>query len=184
MNGTIEDRYFEWLYSHVASVANRDPSHSYWSLARVLHSTEFTWSVRNDENRQHDGINLRREFVQEWGISRDEMFWMSLGCSMFEMLVGVSNRLAFLSDGFPGLPSSIGQWFWVLMKNLELSRHSDDLFEISIHEEVNEVLARVINRDYEPNGHGGLFPLRYPVCDQRRVELWDQMNAYLVERVE
>jgi hypothetical protein len=39
---------------------------------------------------------------------------------------------------------------------------------------------RVINRTYGPDGSGGLFPLHKPhILDQRRVELWYQMQYYL-----
>ena len=38
-----------------------------------------------------------------------------------------------------------------------------------------------INRQYEANGEGGLFPLKGVCEDQREVEIWYQMNAYLYE---
>jgi hypothetical protein len=44
---------------------------------------------------------------------------------------------------------------------------------------VDEILERVIGRTYRPDGRGGFFPLRYAEKDQREVELWYQLNAYV-----
>jgi hypothetical protein len=46
---------------------------------------------------------------------------------------------------------------------------------------VKSILERVKNRDYETDGHGGLFPLRNPPEDQRQVELWYQMGHWMAE---
>ena len=48
--------------------------------------------------------------------------------------------------------------------------------------DAEEVLDAVIFRNYEYDGRGGLFPLRYPDRDQRDEELWSQLNAYLLEQ--
>lgn len=175
MNGTINDRYFEWLYSKVAMVRNRNPARSYWELTRVLFSTEYTWFVPNDDNRVEDGKLLRLEYIDEHGDEGVDDLWMDLGCSYLEMLIALGGRLAFESEG------SAGQWFWKLMSNLELHTYTDDIFEISIKEEVEEALERVSMRTYAADGDGGLFPLKRPSQDQRDVELWYQMSSYLLE---
>jgi hypothetical protein len=64
--------------------------------------------------------------------------------------------------------------------NLELNPYNDRDGVDEAH--VTETLDRVIYRNYESNGHGGFFPLEDPDEDQRRVELWYQLNAYLNER--
>jgi hypothetical protein len=93
---------------------------------------------------------------------------------MLEMLVGLSRRLSIQGGGEPR------EWFWHLIENLELEEYND---ETPIPQrEVDEVLERVIWRLYKKNGRGGLFPLRRTTDDQRRVELWRQLNAYLLER--
>jgi len=100
---------------------------------------------------------------------------MSLGCSFLEMLVALSRRLAFQEEREPR------DWFWEMMDNLGLAKHTDD-YDYS-EEEVNDILDRVIWRTYYTNGEGGLFPLRHASADQRHIELWYQMCAYLLERV-
>lgn len=98
----------------------------------------------------------------------------SPGCSFLEMMIAISHRLSFETDRRPKW------WFWHLMKNLGLENYSDDM--PFTQDEVDETLDRVIWRTYSPDGKGGLFPLEDPQHDQRQVELWYQLNAYLLER--
>lgn len=174
-SGTVYDQYFEWLYSQVASVRNRNPARSYWKLLRQFYTTRFYWSIRNDDNRAADGVDLRYEFLLEKDIGDPDPYWLELDCSVLEMLVALSRRVSFESSGTPSA------WFWKLVQNLELSRYTDDIHEISIGEEVDEVLDRLLSRKYERNGVGGLFPLRTDHGDQTRVEIWYQMSNYLLE---
>lgn len=175
MNGTIDDRYFEWLYSNIASVRNRNPTRSYWELTRTLYTTEFTWFVPNDDNRIMDGQALRQEFIDSYGPDEVDYSWLEMGCSFLEMLIALGRRASFESKGSPG------DWFWLMIKNLGLIDYSDDIFEVSIFEEVKEALERINQRTYEADGRGGLFPLRNPREDQRRVEIRYQLAAYLLE---
>lgn len=42
-----------------------------------------------------------------------------------------------------------------------------------------DCVTRLLNRDYEPNGKGGLFIIQDCEQDLREVEIWYQMNWYL-----
>lgn len=174
--GTVYDQYFEWLYGLVASVRNRNPERGYWNLLRMMHSTEFTWSVPNDDNRWADGVDLRHEWILTKEIQDPDQDWLELGCSVLEMLISLARRVAFESSG------TSREWFWKLVQNLELKRYTDDIYEISIEEEVAETLDRLVHRTYDYSGQGGLFPLRRPERDQRRIEIWYQMSDYLLEK--
>jgi hypothetical protein len=46
---------------------------------------------------------------------------------------------------------------------------------------VDYVLDRFLDRDYEPDGRGGLFRVKHTDEDLRFVEIWYQMNWYLDE---
>lgn len=178
MHNTLDNLYIEWLYKKFASVRNRNPATSYWELARFLYAKRFIWRVSNDDNRVADGIDLRYEFLDTVRRAPDPLEvqdWLELECSMLEMLVALCLRIANEAEG------SQSQWFWQLMRNLEIDRYSDDIWEISIEEEVEEVVDRINNRTYSRDGHGGLFPLRRARRDQRKVELWFQKEAYLLE---
>ncbi len=174
MNVPIDELYFRWLYGQVGSLEERNPSRTYWELLRLLYIKPFIYIIENDDNRAHDGLDLRREFIDQEGISEVEISWMQLHCSMLELLIGLSRRLAFEDGGEPYL------WFWQLIENLGLEQYNDNT-RIPVSR-INNILDRVINRTYNRKGHGGLFPLNHTKIDQRDVELWYQLNEYLIER--
>ncbi len=170
----LDELYLEWLYRQVGAVGNPDPSASYWKLFKLLYEKEFIWQVLNDDNRAEDGRFLRQEFIAQEELVIDDPYWARLGCGMLEMLIALSRRLAFEGDGFSR------DWFWELINNLGLYDYRDG--RRFPERRINQILDDLIWRTYEPNGRGGLFPLRYPQEDQRDVEIWYQLNAYLLER--
>lgn len=172
MTGTLDDLYLTWLYSQVGDVKEHNKSKTYWKLLRRMYQNEFVHLIPNDDNRYEDGRELRREWIDEENINVDENWW-ALGCSFLEMLIALSRRLAFEGDGHPET------WFWHLIDNLDLMDCTD---RVRFHMgEVDEIIDRVVYRTYAPDGVGGLFPLRHARRDQRDVELWYQMQAYLIE---
>lgn len=164
----LEEQYFRWLYSQVGSTTRR----AHWNLLRQLHQKEFVWVVANDDNRLEDGRDLRYEFRQETHQELDHD-WLDEGCSMLEMFVGICRRLEFESG------MSTREWFWILLENLHLQDFTDD--HEGFEQDVDEILDTVIWRTYAEDGTGGLFPLRDPEEDQRYVEIWYQLSAYLQE---
>ena len=170
MSEPLDELYFQWLYSQVGNTEARNPRATYWRLLRVLYKKEFLWFVPNDDNRIQDGKDLRLEFAD--GLSIDAG-WMDMPCSMLELLIALSRKLSFEADGKPRM------WFWVMLENIGLD-NKPDAHEFS-EEMVDAVLTRVIFRNYDYSGAGGLFPLKEPERDQREVELWYQMCAYVLE---
>lgn len=178
MDEPLDEQYLKWLYHQVASIRLRNSTRTYWSLLRHLFTKEYVWLVPNDDNRVEDGRDLREEFVKECEVIPDSA-WLGIGCSMLEMLIGLSRRLAFEAEG------ESRDWFWLLLENLDLKQFSDYVYSDrnpAVREYVDSVLERVIWRTYDGDGSGGLFPLMYPDTDQRHVELWYQLSAYLLER--
>lgn len=174
MDEPLDEIYLRWLYSQTGSVRIRNPRKTYWNLLRLLYKKEFIWIIPNDDNRVEDGRDLRYEFIDAEEIESVDIEWMHMGCSVLEMLIGLSRRLSFEAEGEPRV------WFWHLMNNLGLSIYTDDTTISEDH--INEVFDGVIWRTYEPDGYGGLFPLNRPERDQRDVELWYQLSAYIQER--
>lgn len=169
----LDELYLQWLYGQVADVRQKAPSKSYWRLFKQLYTTEFVWWVPNDDNRVEDGKQLRYIFLHELGLTTVDRNWMDMGCSFLEMLIALSGRLEFESE------DSAENWFWHLLHVLDLDIYTDNL-QIP-HEDVEDTLMRVIHRTYRKDGHGGLFPLRHPHEDQTEIEIWAQLNAYLME---
>lgn len=174
----LDEAYFVWLYSQIGSVEKRNLSRTYWKLLRLLYRKEFSWddeTMEKDGNRAQDGKDLRRRFLEETDVVNDESGWLEMGCSMLELLIGLALRLEFTSG------SDRAVWFWEMIANLGLTECTDaDPPDEHI---IEHVLNKVIDRDYLPNGAGGLFPLNTDNVDQRGVELWYQANAYLLERI-
>lgn len=172
----LDRRYFDWLYSQVGSVKDRVRTRTYWSLARQLFQTEFVWFVPNDDNRLKDGQALRPEFLASVGIPPENVDWMNSGCSVLEMLLGLSRRAS--EEAYSGGPAD---WFWHLIDNLGIKFNDFD-YNGDVEAHIAGVLNDLIFRQYKPDGRGGLFPLKEPRQDQRHVELWYQLNTYLLER--
>lgn len=170
--GSLDDRYLVWLYDIVADAKTRRGSRTFWELFEKLYSIEFVWFVPNDDNRAADGRELRTE----WTTAFEEdvpQEWLSLGCNFLEMLIGLSRRLAFETDG------KEASWFWHLIDNLGLRGFNDRVqFD---DEEVEEIVNAVIWRTYDRHGNGGLFPLPNSANDQRQVEIWYQLSEYLLQ---
>ena len=174
MSVLLDEEYLVWLYSQIGSVKLRNRLKSHWSLARQLFKTEFVWFVPNDDNRIEDGRDLRYEFLEANGLEAPRE-WLEMGCSMLELLIGLSRVLSFETGGEPRV------WFWHMIEMLDLHQYNDRVYDAKAEEKIDEALNRVIFRTYEPSGRGGLFPLRRPQRDQREVELWYQLSAYLLE---
>lgn len=166
----LDELYFKWLYEQVA-----DSFPSYWKLLKLLYTKEFVWFVPNDDNRIEDGRDLRYEFVDQFKNENPDQGWMRLGCSFLELLIGLSRRFSFECEGEPR------EWFWHILKNINLHDYDDD--KTLPIQDIDDILDRVIWRTYKHNGVGGLFPLVEPCQDQREIELWYQLSAYILERI-
>ena len=176
-----EQDYFQWL-CELVQIDKIDKS--YWLLAGDLHKTPFYSIVRMDENRAADGIELRDVYESEMGLNRrvldDE------DCSVLEMIIALAMKMDYqTADVDPDtIDTGIGTiyWFWDMIDNLGLTKFDDDsYYENGGTKAVHDILERFLRRKYTINGIGGLFPLVEYDRDQRKVELWYQMSAYLFE---
>jgi len=158
--------YYEWLIEKIAIPNGK----SYLGLFEVMHNTEFQWTIPNDDNRIQDAIDLRGHFLN----GRKKTINLE-GATLLEVLVSLSQKLAFTADGAPR------KWAWKLLKNLRLTNMSDPLNPEMIRQ-INDKLDALIWRTYQYNGRGGFFPLQHPEEDQTKVEIWYQMNKYVIER--
>lgn len=177
MTGHLDELYFNWLYSQVASPRVRSKTRRYWSLLEIMHRREFIWLIPNDDNRAQDGKDLRREFLQSTGVpvSSVDEDWLALGCSVLEMMVVVARMAAFESDG------RADDWFWIICQNLNIHNYSDAVMSDREAVIVEDILDDLVWRRYRPDGRGGMFPLNNPDKDQTRVEIWYQLCSYILE---
>jgi hypothetical protein len=169
--------YLQWLIESFvedpAFVGFRDP---YEILYRQMHRKAYYFIVDYDENRAADGVYLRDMYLDLF--DRGEV--PQGPCSFLEFLIGVSMRLSgMLADGEP-LP--VSQYFWELLNRLGLNEFTDELYrEDATQFQVDAIMVDFMDRRYDRCGKGGLFPLTPPCRDQRKVEVWYQMNSYLLQ---
>lgn len=170
--------YFEWLKGQVEYFTEIG---EYDFLFKRLHSREFYALIQNDQNRYGDGIALRDEY---YGFYPDSAGYIFDGpCSFLEFLIALSRRMSFIcSKSDEDLTADC---FWQLIANLGLATMTDiDYLAEGGDMVVDQAIDRVLQRNYSPNGVGGLFPMENARHDQRNVEIWYQMNQYITERME
>jgi hypothetical protein len=173
-SASVDEEYFNWLYKQVWRASDPLPERSNRLLAEQLHTKPFRWYVDNDDNRAADGVELRLRFLDETK-KRAPRDWLELDCSVLEMIIALAGRTAFNSYG------TTDEWAAQLLTNLGILRFTDAVYNHVVMNEVDEVLETLLDRTYSPDGVGGLFPLRMSRLDQRRVELWNQMQSYVIE---
>lgn len=172
MSSGLDSEYLTWLESQVPVRSNKRRSYS--RLLEQMYCKEFAWFVPNDDNRAEDGRDLRLRFRDETDTKLDSD-WANLGCSMLELVLSLAGHLSFELGG------GVDRWFWQLIDNIGLANCTDD--SPFLPEAVDNALERVIWRTYHRDGRGGLFPLKEASEDQREVELWYQLSAYVLERL-
>ena len=160
--------YFLWLTNKI-----RLKDHT--ELRRFienLSSVPFYSLISFDDNRALDGLQFRDSFKYETLLEPP-----SGECSVLEVLIGIAERMAYiLYDPDLENEDQIHIWFWELIHNLRINKNDNYM-------ENMDKIYLWLNRRYSENGDGGLFPLQNPIENQREVELWHKMQAYLNEKL-
>ena len=168
--------YFDWL----CDLVEINGTDSYYILAKEMFNIPFRPGAGNDINRVMDGQDLRQEFVMD--TNYPDYSAIDIYCSLFEMIIALAKRMDFELCRTDDDYDRTSECFWEMMRNLGLNEYSDDRFEYQeAFTSVRDILNRLNDRSYKRNGEGGLFPLRNATRDQRKVELWYQMQSYIGE---
>ena len=174
MHDRVNNEYFEWLVNLVCG-ERFSRNISFRKLLSHLHLIEFTYIIPMDANRAEDGINMRYRYA----LHKDDMrlmHYLDGPCSVLEMITALAVRCEESIMDDPCVGNRTQQWFWGMIVNLGLGSMSDDCFDRKI---VDDIIGRFLNRDYEPNGRGGLFTIRNCRNDLRDIEIWYQLCWYL-----
>ncbi len=180
--------YFNWLI-HRVSLDDLD-GRSYTHLAYLLHSIEFYWSNELDENREKDGIYLRHfwfDIINEEADARDDpRLIFSFGalsgpCSVLEMLVALAIRIEndIMQEDDKGDRSPV--WMWYMLGNLDLLGFDDEHIFDTTDQYVAGIVTKMLDRKYDRDGRGSLFPLYARKGDRREVDIWWQAQHWLAE---
>ena len=182
MTNPLNEPYYEWLRDQIWFNYRHFSLKPHEGLSQALWAKPFAWTVPNDDNRLEDGLELRYLFLtdEELGDKFETVplviiaEFRSQPCSMLEVLIALSRRLAFAAGG------DAQWWAWKLLTNLGLNKMRDPITRKKA-ERIDEILDQLIWRTYNWDGAGGFFPLAFPHSDQTKVEIWYQMAEYLQE---
>lgn len=167
----IDERYLLWLCSLIVHDGRDCRILRNKKMIQSLFYESFHHFVPNDDNRASEGQGLRDKFMddEERQMIRQSYF---RPCSVLEMLIALSERMAFelfnpMEESDPDVPNC----FWEIINNLKLKPNQSNA----------AIIHRLNKREYMESGLGGMFPLEDHREDQRAVEIWYQMMAYINE---
>lgn len=166
-----EEVYREWL----RALADFPEPPLYDLLFDIAYATKFAYFVPNDANRATDGLDLRERFERESSITLPD-----LGeCRIIEFLIALAIRMNNTVYDYAH-PDKVPEYFWMFMEHLDLLRATSDI--PGAGRWIIETFNVLMDRTYDEDGtNGGLFPLQNSLQDQRNVEIWYQMMAFLNE---
>lgn len=180
--GEIENEYFTWMFNLICGEKSID-ARNYTRLLEHLFRRPFVYILPMDGNRASDGIDMRYHAGRAFRLTDSEICYGLdyRDCSVLEMMVALAVRCEQSIMDNPDIGDRTGQWFWTMINNLGLLSMTNNAYDA---DEVDRVLDRLENRQYEYDGTGGLFTVKHPRRDMRSVDIWYQLNWYLCELTE
>lgn len=174
---SLKDEYFEWMCALISSPGCPNINR-YCRLLNYLNSKEFIYILEMDGNRYADGIDLRYRFGHEMGYTSNNiaLYLDDHKCTIFEMMVALSNRFEEETMSDPDYGDRTGLWFWTMVRSLGLDYMDDRNFNKTV---ADRIISGFINREYGRDGRGGLFTVPNCEHDLREVDIWYQMVYYL-----
>jgi hypothetical protein len=159
-------RYLEWL---VAQVKGSDKP--YHLLFEKLNTITYIWAEILDRDRAGKAVELRYEYgyTSAQAVS---------SATVLEVLVALARDMDDVT-GEPG-ENHADLWFGMMLDNLGLSAYDDESYD---EKAVQRIVDIWLNKSYDKNGRGGLFPLKHSFEDQRHVPIWNQACSYMNEHV-
>lgn len=175
----VLDRYFVWI---CRLLGVEQETRAYWDMFKVMHNKKFISYIPNDDNREVEGAELRHAFCDVMNIHFHPSFF-NKDISVLEVIMALAYRCERIMADKEGMPRMyMKDWFWHFMKNIKLIGCSDDVnTDQNFLAYIETIIDKFVNRTYNRNGEGGLFPLKFDKKDQRKIELWYQMSSYLNE---
>lgn len=145
---------------------------NYNNLIDQLINSPFEVVLDRDLNRISDGEDLRGKFLMENGLNGT---FYNHPVSVLEVLIALAARVDGEYLGNPNDPRP-DILFWEMICNLGLDKFDDKKYD---SEAVFEILDVWIGRKFDKNGVGSPFPVGKNIHDQRKIEMWMQMTAYI-----
>ena len=162
------DEYYAWLLEKIEASDEAYQGHEL--LLEHLYTHDFRYVLSMDSNRAKGGLALRNIYAMMAGLYIEDV--KDGPCTILEMLVALAENMYMCTD----LPTA--KFFWELIDNLGLMRFDDAHFD---PDEVSIILSNWMDRQFEKSGQGSIFPMSEEFADDfRNMEIWNQMNKYLL----
>lgn len=180
----VQQLYFEWLLSRMGI---ENYVLDTLRIASVeLHQVSFVVDIPKDGNRLLEGAKLREEFEDEYTFGvRNRSYLNEKSVSLFEVLITLAEHM---SDNMTDEDKPAGEFYEEMLQNTliyanahAISETRQPLLGEQYKNHIHSIAHNIMFRYYDKDGKGGFFPLKKPDKDQRKVELWYQMQAYLME---
>lgn len=175
----LNHAYFVWMCQLVYD-KRYFKKFPYGKLLTRLHEIDFNWIIPMDADRAADGTDLRYRFGYENSYDGPTIAngLDNRPCSVLEMMIALAVRCEehIMENTDEG--NRTGQWFWNMIVSLGLGPMTDDRYD---QDHVDEIVENFMNRNFKPNGEGGLFTIDDPYRDMRSINIWYQMCLYLDE---
>ena len=180
MSPATSNMYIEWVCSERLNL-DKDEYDDLLYLIRTLNEIEFTYMVPLDENRASDGLALRSDFTYDTGRYLDKSSGLLPNCTVFEMMAALAYKCesSIMYNYKKGLCPK--RWFYIMLKNLGIYDCNVGNWNVETSDYIYNCVHKMLFRQYKKNGEGGLFAIKNPKIDQREVDIWKQMNAFLNE---
>ena len=176
----FRELYFEWLLNKVFTGNILTLRNDYTKLMCKLFDIKFHWSIPRDSNRMEDGLGLRDRFFDLYDgvitVDEFELYFNPNQCSVLEMMAALAIRCeeTIMHDSRYG--DRTGEWFWVMIRSMNLHTQDNNHFN---EDYISRVVTMMLDREYLPNGEGGLFTIPDCPYDLREVEIWYQMSWFI-----
>jgi hypothetical protein len=169
-----EKEYRDWLVTKL-NIVKEDYTH----LLRTLYDIEFFSTVKYDEDRGMDGMELRAEWAMEIGY-KGALDWDT--ANVLEVFYGIAKRIEFQLFG----TSYYDDWdsitiFWQLISNLGLYEMFGTLSRYTF-DEINEKVSHFLNRDYFCHKNCNIFVFKEVPKNLQKLNIWSQMGLYVREK--
>lgn len=173
----IRLRYLEWIKS--IAFENETKVYNYSKLLDLLNNVTFTYILPMDSNLYEQGIYLRKRYSYFANIPYSDVDYAFNGvpCSLLEMMVSLAFKCEENIMYDPEKGDQTYVWFEEMLRSTHLLCQYDSIFD---EEYCIERITNLLNRNYEPNGDGGLFTVPNAQKDFRNMEIWYQMHQYLI----
>lgn len=170
------DNYYRWLIKNYVSRPATNLVDKYTIVLKLLHKTEFKVICLMDRNRVDGCLNRRVNY--DYNLMTDHQ----ISVSLLEIVIELSVEMYELGQGYSWNKSQ-QEWFWLLLANAGLLAYDRTIayLEPTSVDDLQKHIHIINNRQYNTDGSGGFFTLKDNREDQRMVELWYQMSAYMQE---